>query len=170
MVENARSTANDSHRGPGIQGVSITTDAQMGTHSLSISLTHQNDNGLLDCDFVPVVKADGLDNPHALLESHNIISGQQELMVTLVSKFELPLERREILFVFDRTDSMSNKMLTVKLALSVFLMSLSCGTYFNICSFGDHYSPCWKTAESTMTHRSPPDPRLAGRSCWKLML
>ncbi|KAJ5116940.1 hypothetical protein N7456_001288 [Penicillium angulare] len=98
---------------------------------------------LLDRDFILVVKADGLDNPRALLESHSTIPCQRALMVNLVSKFKLPFERPEIVFVVDRTKSMDDKMSIVKSALDIFIKCLPPGIYFNICSFGHHYSFLW---------------------------
>ncbi|KAJ6020423.1 hypothetical protein N7540_005927 [Penicillium herquei] len=98
---------------------------------------------LLNKDFVLVVKADGLDNPRALLESHPTISGQRAIMATLVPKFKLPVNKPEIIFVIDRSGSMEYKIPTLRAALRVFLKSLPVGVCFNICSFGSHHSLLW---------------------------
>ncbi|KAJ5608730.1 hypothetical protein N7528_009297 [Penicillium herquei] len=103
-------------------------------------------------DFVLVVKADGLDNPRALLESHPTISGQRAIMATLVPKFKLPVNKPEIVFVIDRSGSMGGKILTLRAALKVFLKSLPVGVCFNICSFGSSHSLLW--SKSTVYDRS----------------
>jgi hypothetical protein len=50
----------------------------------------KSDHDLFERDFVLVVKAGGLDNPRALLETHLTLPGQRDLMATLVPKFGLP--------------------------------------------------------------------------------
>ncbi|KAJ5703316.1 hypothetical protein N7493_011705 [Penicillium malachiteum] len=97
----------------------------------------------LSKDFVLVVKADGLDNPRALLESHPTLSGQRAIMATLVPKFKLPVNKPEIIFVIDRSGSMRGKIPTLRAALRVFLKSLPVGVCFNICSFGSSHSMLW---------------------------
>ncbi|KAJ5724255.1 hypothetical protein N7488_002290 [Penicillium malachiteum] len=82
----------------------------------------------LSKDFVLVVKADGLDNPRALLESHPTIPGQRAIMATLVPIFKLPVNKPEIVFVIDRSGSMGGKILTLRAALRVFLKSLPVGS------------------------------------------
>ncbi|KAJ5094660.1 hypothetical protein N7456_010521 [Penicillium angulare] len=98
---------------------------------------------LLEKDFVLVVKADGLDTPRALLESHPEIPGQRALMATLVPKFNLPNNQPEIIFIIDRSGSMHDKISTLRAALKVFLKSLPPGICFNICSFGSDHSFLW---------------------------
>ncbi|KAJ5924219.1 hypothetical protein N7466_008406 [Penicillium verhagenii] len=102
---------------------------------------------LLERDYVLVVKADGLDKPRALLETHSTIPGQQALMATLVPKFNLPPNQPEIVFVIDRSGSMQDKIDTLQSALRVFLKSLPLGVCFNICSFGSHYTFLWPTSQ-----------------------
>ncbi|KAJ5586845.1 uncharacterized protein N7459_002610 [Penicillium hispanicum] len=101
---------------------------------------------VLERDFVLVVKADGLDIPRALLESHPTIPGQQALMATLVPKFNLLPARPEIIFVIDRSGSMQRKISTLKTALGVFFKSLPVGICFNICSFGFSYELLWPSS------------------------
>ncbi|KAJ6095379.1 hypothetical protein N7486_006125 [Penicillium sp. IBT 16267x] len=103
---------------------------------------------LLERDFVLVAKADGLDNPRALLESHPTIPGQRALMATLVPKFSLPPNKPEIVFVIDRSGSMGGKISTLQGALRVFLKSLPLGVCFNICSFGSGYSFLWASSKA----------------------
>lgn len=95
----------------------------------------------LDKDFVLQILATNISNPVAILETHPTIRGQRALMTTLVPKFNLPPERPEIVFVCDRSGSMSGqKIINLKSALQLFLKSLPVGVKFNICSFGDRHS------------------------------
>lgn len=88
-------------------------------------------------DFILQVVATNTGNPIALLETHPNISQQRALMATLVPKFNLPSSRPEIVFVCDRSGSMSGTRIEgLKSALRVFLKSIPVGAKFNICSFG----------------------------------
>lgn len=102
---------------------------------------------LLEKDFVLVVKADGLDNPRAMLETHSTIPGQRALMATLVPKFNLPAIKPEIVFVIDRSGSMGGNIPTLRAALRVFLKSLPLGVCFNICSFGSFFNFLWPSSQ-----------------------
>lgn len=108
----------------------------------------KDDRALLERDFVLVVKADGLDKPRAMLESHPTIPGQKAVMATLVPKFSLPPVKPEIVFVVDRSASMRDKIPTLKSALMVFLKSLPVGVCFNICSFGTRHEFLWSSSKT----------------------
>jgi len=70
-------------------------------------------------------------------------------MVTLVPKFTLPPGTKpEIVFVVDRSGSMTDHMGPLKSSLGVFLKSLPVGVKFNICSFGSKHSFLWKKSKS----------------------
>lgn len=99
----------------------------------------------LDTDFVLQVIAKDSGVPKAVLENHPTIPNHRALMATLVPKFALPAEKPEIVFVCDRSGSMSGSRMTLVIqALKVFLKSLPVGVKFNICSFGSRHSFLWK--------------------------
>jgi len=96
----------------------------------------------LDKDFVMLVATTNTGNPVAVLETHPTLPSHQALMATLVPKFALPPSRPEIVFLCDRSGSMSGggKIPNLRSALQIFLKSLPLGVKFNICSFGSHFS------------------------------
>lgn len=93
----------------------------------------------LGADFILQVVATNAGNPVAVLETHPTIPNQRALMATLVPRFALPSSRPEIVFLCDRSGSMSDKIANLKAALRIFLKSLPVGAKFNICSFGSHH-------------------------------
>ncbi|KAI9866893.1 MAG: hypothetical protein M1813_000835 [Trichoglossum hirsutum] len=102
----------------------------------------------LERDFILLVLVPDIVKPQALLESHPTIPNQRALMVTLVPKFALPPSKPEVVFIVDRSGSMSSNIPTLISALKVFLKSLPVGVKFNICSFGGSYSMLWKRSRS----------------------
>lgn len=102
----------------------------------------------LDKDFVLLVVATNLGNPTAVLETHATIPNQRALMTTLVPKFNLPAEKPEIVFVCDRSGSMSGQIPDLQNALQIFLKSLPVGVKFNICSFGTRHYFLWDKSQS----------------------
>ncbi|KAI9819497.1 MAG: hypothetical protein M1827_006945 [Pycnora praestabilis] len=117
---------------------------QMHNASASLSLGSTE----LDKDFVLIVLADITASPKAIMETHPTLPDQRALMVTLVPKFVLPPSRPEIVFIADRSGSMTRKIPTLISALKVFLKSLPVGVKFNICSFGSSYSFLWPRSRS----------------------
>ncbi|KAF2020261.1 VIT-domain-containing protein [Aaosphaeria arxii CBS 175.79] len=106
--------------------------------TLSLGTVH------LDKDFVVQIVAKDTGVPKAILETHPTIPNQRALMATLVPKFSLPPEMPEVVFVCDRSGSMSGSGIALAVqALKVFLKSLPLGVKFNICSFGSSYSFLW---------------------------
>jgi hypothetical protein len=99
----------------------------------------------LDKDFVLQIIAKNTGVPKAVLETHPTIPNHRALMATLVPKFALPSEKPELVFICDRSGSMSGSNITLVIqALKVFLKSLPVGVKFNICSFGSSYSFLWE--------------------------
>ncbi|KAF8431387.1 hypothetical protein BGX38DRAFT_1146625 [Terfezia claveryi] len=104
----------------------------------------------LDNDFILQVICKDSAAPTALLETNLGANGTVDsaaLMLTLVPRFVIPLvtgqkNRKEIIFMVDRSGSMFNKIEPLKSALRVFLKSLppNDGIRFDICSFGSKYT------------------------------
>ncbi|KAJ5824058.1 hypothetical protein N7447_006398 [Penicillium robsamsonii] len=115
--------------------------------SASVVSQQHDTSVVLGQDFVLLIKADGLDTPCALVESHPTIPNQRALMASLVPKFSLQPASPEVVFVIDRSGSMWDKIPTLKSALRVFLKSLPVGICFNICCFGSDYSFMWATSQ-----------------------
>lgn len=133
--------------------------------TLSLNSVH------LDTDFILQIVAKHTGVPKAVLETHPTIPNQRALMTTLVPKFALPSEHPEIVFVCDRSGSMSYTNIDLaKKALQVFLKSLPVGVMFNICSFGTYYSFLWprsvpytqETLDQATAHVSSIDANLGG--------
>ncbi|KAI0429518.1 von Willebrand factor type A domain-containing protein [Xylaria sp. FL1042] len=108
-----------------------------GSATLSLNCTS------FDEDFVIMVNVANANVPKALLETHPTIPNQRALLVTLVPNFQLPPSPSEIVFIVDRSGSMSGKMGMVIQAMNTMLKSLRVGVKFNICSFGSHFSFMW---------------------------
>ncbi|KAF9173487.1 hypothetical protein BGX21_003797 [Mortierella sp. AD011] len=103
----------------------------------------------LEKDFIIIVAAKDTGIPTAILETHPTIPNQRALMTTLVPRFALPPEKPEVVFICDRSGSMSgSRIQLVKSALKVFLKSIPVGAKFNICSFGSSYSFLWKKSQT----------------------
>ncbi|KAI1421411.1 von Willebrand factor type A domain-containing protein [Xylaria sp. FL1777] len=116
--------------------------ANRGSATLSLDTT------TLGNDFVVIANIKDADIPKALLETHSTIPNQRALMVTLVPRFNLAPTCGEIVFIIDRSGSMSGKMDMVIKAMTILLKSLPVGTKFNICSFGSSYSFLWPRSKS----------------------
>ncbi|CAK9784707.1 hypothetical protein CC85DRAFT_269920 [Cutaneotrichosporon oleaginosum] len=115
---------------------------EKATASLTLNSTS------LETDFVLHVVATNLGEPTALLETHSTIPHQRALMTTLVPKFALPSEKPEVVFICDRSGSMSGHIGSLISALTLFLKSLPVGVKFNICSFGTDFKFLWKQSKS----------------------
>ena len=128
-----------------MSNISTHTDATPVLHRASATLSLKSTG--LDKDFVLIVLAKSSNLPKGLLENHPTIQNQRALMVTLIPKFSLPPSRPEIIFLVDRSGSMSSKIPTLVSAMKVFLKSLPLGVKFNICSFGTFHSFLWQKSK-----------------------
>ncbi|WXC59490.1 hypothetical protein SNK03_005353 [Fusarium graminearum] len=112
------------------------------------SATLQQGATHLEQDFVVQVVATNLGEPSAILETHPDLPNQRAIMTTLVPKFKLPAEKPEIVFICDRSGSMSDQISNLKTALEVFLKSMPVGVKFNICSFGSSFTFLWERSQT----------------------
>lgn len=108
-----------------------------------------NGSTYLDRDFVLDIKTspqDGLETPHACMEIHTSFKNHKAVMLTIPPKFMLRNQSRvhdaEVLFVADRSGSMSDKMESLKSAMEFFLRGIE-AQYFNVWCFGSDYTYLW---------------------------
>ncbi|OAR02448.1 hypothetical protein LLEC1_05952, partial [Akanthomyces lecanii] len=103
----------------------------------------------LDKDFIVQVCAKGLGDPSAVLETHATMPSRRALMATLVPRFNLAVEKPEVVFICDRSGSMETgtRLPNLVASLQVFLKSLPVGVLFNICSFGSSHSFLWPKSQ-----------------------
>ncbi|CAG8757099.1 14038_t:CDS:2, partial [Funneliformis caledonium] len=93
----------------------------------------------LEKDFILVVKSKDLDQPRAFVE-YNPETETKCVMLTLIPKFALNTTMTELVFVVDRSGSMSDEpMKKAAQALELLLRSLPEDCYFNVVSFGSHH-------------------------------
>lgn len=132
----------------GTMSTDSTAEPSLRMASASLSLGSAE----FEKDFVIQVISSGLGSPAALLELHPTKPNQRTIMTSLVPRFNLPVDKPEIVFVCDRSGSMGagQRMPNLISALKIFLKSLPVGVRFNICSFGSHHSFLWpKSVEYT---------------------
>lgn len=125
---------------------SSSIDSASGMHRASATLSSKSTE--LDQDFVLILQIKDHNAPKALLEKHPGVPNQRALMVTLVPNFSLQPSRPEIVFIADRSGSMTSKIPTLISALRIFLKSLPVGVKFNICSFGSSHSFLWPRSKA----------------------
>ncbi|KAH7185216.1 von Willebrand factor type A domain-containing protein [Fusarium flagelliforme] len=128
-------------------GTTSTTKSQEPSLRRASATLQQGETHLAQ-DFVVQVVATKLGEPSAILETHPEIPNQRAIMTTLVPKFKLPAEKPEIVFICDRSASMSNQISNLKTALEVFLKSMPVGVKFNICSFGNSFTFLWERSQT----------------------
>lgn len=125
---------------------SIAASAEPSLRKASATLSQGAAN--LDKEFVIQVVATKMGEPSAFVETHPSIPNQRALMATLVPKFKLPAEKPEIVFLCDRSGSMSGTIPDLVAALNIFLKSLPVGVKFNICSFGSTFTFLWRKSKT----------------------
>ncbi|KAF2663856.1 hypothetical protein BT63DRAFT_430111 [Microthyrium microscopicum] len=126
--------------------LSTAPDAQPSMSKASASLGLGSAE--LDQDFVLQIISKEFGTPAAVLETHPTILGSRALMTTLVPKFNLKQARPEVVFVCDRSGSMTGGRIAALInALQTFLKSLPVGVVFNICSFGSSHDFLWPKSQ-----------------------
>ena len=143
-----RSVQSSSHPIAVSLGVLSSTDNQQEPSLNKACATLSLGETALNNDFVLMIQAKDTGVPKAILENHPTIQNHRVLSATLVPKFSLPEIRPEIVFVADRSGSMSGNIPMLQNAMRVFLKSLPAGVKYNICSFGRNYSFLWPKSKS----------------------
>lgn len=108
----------------------------------------------LDRDFVLDITTspeNGSETPHACMETHTSFENHKAVMLTIPPKFMLRNQSRvhdaEVLFVADRSGSMSDKMESLKSAMKFFLHGIPQAQHFNVWCFGSNYTSLWPRSE-----------------------
>lgn len=124
------------------------------------SVKLQSGSMFLDKDFVLEIAttSDGdAEHPQAWLEQHPTMPNHKALMLTLPPGFLTrnapPAQRSEILFLADRSGSMSDKIASLKSAMQFFLKGIPEGRRFNIWCFGTGYTS-WQPRSVDYTKRT----------------
>jgi Mg-chelatase subunit ChlD len=115
----------------------------------------------LDRDFIVTIQTlpqQGIEMPSACVEQHPSFNNHRAVMLTIPERFmeRSPTEvhSAEIVFVADRSGSMSDKIDAVKSAMNFFLRGIPQRKHFNIWSFGSGYESLWRSSipysESTL--------------------
>jgi Ca-activated chloride channel family protein len=92
----------------------------------------------MDRDLVVVIRAEGLDVPHATVERGERGSA---VMLSFVPRLATAAQAAEVVFLIDRSGSMDGTSIAeVRNALQLCLRSLTPGCRFNIVSFGSAFS------------------------------
>jgi hypothetical protein len=98
--------------------------------------------------------------PYAWIETHHVLNDHHALMLTVPSNILLTTpdknHKSEVVFLVDRSGSMSDKISSLKSAMRFFLRGIPRGRSFNIWSFGNSYSSLWPQSqayfERTLVH------------------
>ncbi|KIW64497.1 hypothetical protein PV04_09426 [Phialophora macrospora] len=129
--------------------------AAADTHDLPTSIVRlKEDSIFLDRDFVLEISTqprDGFEAPHAWLEEHPFLENQKAVMLTIPPNLMLrnasSSDDGEILFVADRSGSMTSKIESLKSALVFFLKGIPQGRKFNVWCFGSEYTSLWPQSQ-----------------------
>jgi len=93
---------------------------------------------VMDRDLIVMLKSEKNDEPSIFLEKNEKTLAA---MVSLIPSFQLDQQKTELIFLVDRSGSMDgSSMELAKEALQLFLHSMPVDCYFNIWSFGSHFS------------------------------
>ncbi len=96
----------------------------------------------LDKDFVLLVRTANPHEPRVCVEIGE--DGSTATMITLAPNIELDDERCELIFIVDRSGSMSgSKIAQARKAMELFFRSLPDDCYINIVGFGSRFLKLW---------------------------
>ncbi|CAG8771750.1 4741_t:CDS:2, partial [Funneliformis caledonium] len=110
----------------------ISTEMNIDENSKISKITLAEQITYLEKDFILVVKSKDLDQPRAFVE-YNPETETKCVMLTLIPKFALNTTMTELVFVVDRSGSMSYEpMKKAAQALELLLRSLPEDCYFNV--------------------------------------
>ena len=134
------------------------TAADGEDHDQKALVKFEDGSTFLDRDFILDIATqpqDSSEAPHAWLEFHPSFENQKAVMLTippsLMLRNESASEDAEILFVADRSGSMSDKMEALKSAMIFFLRSIPQGRRFNIWCFGSDHNSLWPSSQDYST-------------------
>ena len=120
-------------------------DVQVGAVARMCNVTLQGGMTHLDKDFVLLVTTSEPHRPRLAIEKG--ADGSHACMVTLAPKFQLDECKCELIFLIDRSGSMSGaKMNQAVDAMQLFLRSLPADCYFNIVRLVSLFMFCFRTA------------------------
>jgi von Willebrand factor type A domain len=133
-----------------------------GENELQTALVKLEDGStFLNKDFVLDIATeppDGEELPQAWLEAHPSLENHVAVMLTIPPNFMLKNslvdDGGEIVFVADRSGSMSDKMESLKSAMMFFLRSIPQGRLFNLWCFGSHYDYLWPESLQNVRQRT----------------
>jgi len=158
-IQTIRSTTHDIDWQLGVSSVPVENldelaQADMANDLVSANVSLRGGPSHLERDFVLEIVTeppDRVDRPQALLQIHPDDQSCKALMLTFPPRFLLNHQislngDREIVFIADRSGSMSDKISSLKSAMKIFLKSIPVGTMFNICSFGSDHTLLWPRA------------------------
>jgi hypothetical protein len=122
-----------------------------GTSNVEVTLVKLEDGSVfLDHDFVLEIAREsqnGLETPTAWFETHPSLANHKALMLTILPQFTLRNQclnqDGEIIFLADRSGSMSDKMQSLKSAMNFFLKGIPQGRRFNVWCFGSSCTSLW---------------------------
>ena len=110
-----------------------------------VTVTLSQENAALDRDFVLSIASLAFDAPRAWVEHGS--DGESAVAVAFVPRFDHSAAPSEVVFLVDRSGSMEGDSIAeVRNALQLCLRSMIPGCAFNIVSFGNTYTPLFRSS------------------------
>ena len=139
-----------------IEAPSLLLETVSPSHAIQIEKTSDNTalvsflhgNEPLGKDFILDYKISEPHKERAIIECEDENADRVSAMVTLVPDFALDDVKTELIFVVDRSGSMSGKFINqAKEGLQLFLRGLPMDCYFNIIGFGSSYTKLYEQSK-----------------------